>query len=276
MDIKMLALDLDGALLRSDKSISEYSHEVLAKCRNLGIKVVVVTARPMPTICEVLCQEDFDAIISDGGATAIVGRKKIFEEIIEPKTANALVADFLTAGIIFSAEGGEHYFHNSNDESGYAAFRQSKGHHAVKTDFSSGIDVCIYKMNPRITPNDARKILAAYPELDFVEYTGFPFVRVAHNHSTKWQGVRRVAEYFEINTASVAAFGDDFIDIEMLANVGFGVAMGNAIPEAKAAARFVCGNNDEDGIAKWLEENILNNHRRGEHCPPKTGRDELK
>jgi len=257
MKIEMIVCDLDGALLRSDTSISQFSKGVLQACRSSGIKVVAATARPVATIREVLNMDDFDAIISDGGAAAIVGGKKIFEEIIDANTVNALVADFLAAGIIFSAEGGEHYFHNSNDESGYAEFRQSKGYHAVKTDFAAGVDVPSYKLNPRISPEDVSKILVPFPELDFIEYTGFSFVRIAHKDSTKWQALRKVAGHFGIDTAHTAAFGDDFIDVEMLANVGFGVAMSNAIPEAKAAAKFVCASNDEDGIAKWLEENVL-------------------
>jgi hydroxymethylpyrimidine pyrophosphatase-like HAD family hydrolase len=43
----------------------------------------------------------------------------------------------------------------------------------------------------------------------------------------------------------------------MLEYAGIGVAMGNAIPEAKAAADQICGTNDEDGIARWLEANVL-------------------
>ena len=53
------------------------------------------------------------------------------------------------------------------------------------------------------------------------------------------------------------AFGDDLADIGMLKMCGLGVAMGNAVDEAKAAADIVIGTNDEDGIAYFLKEKFL-------------------
>jgi len=43
----------------------------------------------------------------------------------------------------------------------------------------------------------------------------------------------------------------------MLADSGIGVAMGNAVGKAKTVADYVCLSNAEDGIAKWLEANVL-------------------
>jgi len=58
-------------------------------------------------------------------------------------------------------------------------------------------------------------------------------------------------------TTSALAFGDDYNDIEMLRECGIGVAVDNAIYEAKVAADYACGGCDEDGVAKWLEVNVL-------------------
>jgi hydroxymethylpyrimidine pyrophosphatase-like HAD family hydrolase len=56
---------------------------------------------------------------------------------------------------------------------------------------------------------------------------------------------------------NIAAFGDDHNDVEMLRRCGFGVAVANAIEEAKAAAGCICGTNDNDGVANWIEERVL-------------------
>ena len=50
------------------------------------------------------------------------------------------------------------------------------------------------------------------------------------------------------------AFGDAHNDVEMLQAVGFGVAMGNAEPEIKALAQYVCPRIEEDGIYRGLQE----------------------
>ena len=48
------------------------------------------------------------------------------------------------------------------------------------------------------------------------------------------------------------AFGDGLNDLEMMGAAGFGIAMGNAAPELKAAADYVCPRADEDGIWRAL------------------------
>ena len=66
-----------------------------------------------------------------------------------------------------------------------------------------------------------------------------------------------LADFLGIEPAEVAAFGDDYSDVKMIAACGFGVAMSNAIDEVKAVADYICGSNDEGGAARWIEENIL-------------------
>jgi hydroxymethylpyrimidine pyrophosphatase-like HAD family hydrolase len=70
----------------------------------------------------------------------------------------------------------------------------------------------------------------------------------------KWEGIMHVARAHEIDPSQIVAIGDDVNDITMIASAGLGVAMGNARPEVAAVARRVIGRNDEDGLAKFLEE----------------------
>ena len=58
-------------------------------------------------------------------------------------------------------------------------------------------------------------------------------------------------------TESIIAFGDDYADIGMLQLCWTGVAMGNAIDEVKDKADVVIGSNDEDGIAVFIENEII-------------------
>lgn len=55
----------------------------------------------------------------------------------------------------------------------------------------------------------------------------------------------------------MAAFGDDFSDIGMLKLCGTGIAVGNAIPQVKEIADFVCDSCDQDGPATWIEKNLF-------------------
>ena len=60
-----------------------------------------------------------------------------------------------------------------------------------------------------------------------------------------------------IDPACAAAFGDSGNDISMAGRANTFVAMGNATPEVKAAANEVCGTVLDDGVAVWIEENVL-------------------
>ena len=61
----------------------------------------------------------------------------------------------------------------------------------------------------------------------------------------------------DTDAANQIIFGDDANDVEMLQICGTGVAVSNAVMEAKAAADYVTRSNDEDGVADWIEKNIL-------------------
>ncbi|AZQ42833.1 Cof-type HAD-IIB family hydrolase [Nonlabens ponticola] len=60
-----------------------------------------------------------------------------------------------------------------------------------------------------------------------------------------------------ISIREVAAFGDNYNDIEMLRDAGYGVAVENARPEVKAVANDVTLHHKKDGVALWLEDNLL-------------------
>ena len=76
---------------------------------------------------------------------------------------------------------------------------------------------------------------------------------LAEGVSKAW-GLAKLCELLQIDASEVLAFGDAPNDAEMLAWAGRGVAVGNAEPEALAAASEVTLSNDQDGVAVVLEE----------------------
>jgi Cof subfamily protein (haloacid dehalogenase superfamily) len=70
----------------------------------------------------------------------------------------------------------------------------------------------------------------------------------------------------EIDMSLVAAFGDNYNDTEMLAGVGYGVAVENGRDEVKKAARHIAGHHKKDGVALWLEEQLL--HKKSDSMEP--------
>ena len=82
-------------------------------------------------------------------------------------------------------------------------------------------------------------------------------VQIMSRSATKWSAIRAMLGAFHIPASEAAYFGDDQDDIEPIRMCGVGVAVSNAIEAAIEAADHVTGSNDEDGVARFIETDIL-------------------
>lgn len=73
----------------------------------------------------------------------------------------------------------------------------------------------------------------------------------------KWVGMQALLDHLNLQVDDVMAIGDGSNDLELVANVGLGVAMGNAVPSVKTAAKLIVSSNDENGISEAIEQCIL-------------------
>jgi len=129
--------------------------------------------------------------------------------------------------------------------------------HAKHVDFAQVKHLRAEKFAVLLPAELAGEIASDFEDVQHIAFTGDEWVQFACENATKWKAVEASAKYLGIETAQIAAFGDDFNDLEMIEKCGVGVAMGNAIPEVLAVADFVTADNNNDGIAVWIEENIL-------------------
>ncbi|MCL2397854.1 MAG: HAD family hydrolase [Defluviitaleaceae bacterium] len=259
MAAKMIVCDLDGTLLRTDKTVSPYTLDILHRCRQTGIKFAIATARSQ---FGARLFTDFmvpDVLIYDGGARAKVDEKVIYNCQMDSATTSRLAQSILAhdSQTYLAAEIDRGYFYTGGPPTAYAEELHQAGHNVVYVDFAKELDHSVHKLSAFMCGNAAAEIVRNFPDVGIITYHGENIVRYAHKNATKWQAIRACAAYFGITTTDITAFGDDYNDIEMLANCGIGVAMANAIPQAKATANHICDSNDIDGVAKWIKENIF-------------------
>ena len=95
---------------------------------------------------------------------------------------------------------------------------------------------------------------AVPPELGEVTYAGLGFLEICPTGVSKAAGLAVVCAQLGVDAADVLAFGDNVNDVPMLVWAGHGVAVANAHPELRAIADEVTGSNDDDGVARYLED----------------------
>ena len=90
-------------------------------------------------------------------------------------------------------------------------------------------------------------------DYDCVRFSDGYWYKFTKKTATKENAILHMCTACGTDTDDIIAFGDDYADIGMLKLCGVGVAMGNAIDEVKQIADYMIGNNDNDGIGKYLQ-----------------------
>ncbi len=252
--MKLIVTDLDRTLLRSDKTVSDYTTGVLNKCREMGYLIVFATARAESGMVRFTHEIKPDAIISSGGAVISVNGEIIYEKamsVADVQTVVRMSNEFTGGKGRITAESAEGYFSNfvPDDPDRYNAFTYA--------DFSK-IAIPCYKITAELERDEwGEAIVQACDDCSVISYSGELWQRFASKISTKETALKRLTEYLKTDISEVIAFGDDTNDIGMLKMAGTAVAVDNAINEVKAVANYITDNNDNDGVAKYLELNVL-------------------
>lgn len=251
---KMIVSDLDGTLLKDDKSISRYTCDIIRNlCKN-GHKFVIATARPLRATKKFLENIKVDAGIYHNGALIYMEGEKIegFQidntiSIIDSillkyqKTALAVESDDVLYSN-FDAErlwpGIEFIYTKSN-------FLELVGKKSDKIiiEVSSLEDMKKYE---RLLSDDL-----------YIQLSENKIGMIMKKVATKSNGIDFIAKKYNINIEDIIAFGDDYNDIDMLKFCGKGVCVKNAVKDVRNVANYICDTNENDGVAKWIEEFIL-------------------
>ncbi|MDR0286584.1 MAG: Cof-type HAD-IIB family hydrolase [Clostridiales bacterium] len=258
MGIKVIVTNLDSTLLRSDRIISDYTVNIFNKCKKQGIKIVFATDRSENSCKRFTDIIKPDAIVSNGGSLARIGGKNVYRAVMDSGTADGLIQLLLkqpAVGCINVKTDTGNYVNEPidiNDPSWFDYFP------VTHVDFTQGLGYEAYKITVEISDEaTANGIAAGFPSVNVIRFSGEDWYRFADKNAGKWQGVKALAVDMGVDEKNIAAFGDDYNDLEMLRECGTGVAVMNGIDEVKTAADYICGTNDNDGVAKWLKEKML-------------------
>ncbi|MCL2531058.1 MAG: HAD family hydrolase [Oscillospiraceae bacterium] len=251
---QLIVTDLDRTLLRSDKSISPFTAQVLSRCRAAGIKLVFATARAKRTALHFAQNIAVDARILHNGAVVYIDKTLVLHHGIASHDTNeilrAISRDYPQATLAVEI-----------DDTLYANFDISAVWSYTPVVWRDFTDLPDKPADKILVGISATEDIACYekylPENIYIQASEETVGMIMNRAATKWNAIRHLAKHWGIPTANIVAFGDDWNDIDMLRHCGMGVAVANALPQVKAAANAICASNDEDGVAQWLQQHVL-------------------
>ena len=254
VSMKAIIVDLDRTLLRTDKTISDYTLQVLQKCHEKGLLLMVATARPERAITMYHAQVQFDGMTVMNGADVVFPGKasenRQGNEIPRKSAEEILQSLCELPDMILSMECGNEV---------YANIEIPEWNAIVFTEFPKlPTDGPIYKiLVSRENENIGPLVETMLTEDTYCTVANDNLVQIMNKQATKWNGIQMMLKSCGISPENAVYFGDDNDDIEPLKKCGTGVAVANAIDAVKEAADEVAESNDEDGVAKWIERKLL-------------------
>ncbi|MBE5921868.1 MAG: Cof-type HAD-IIB family hydrolase [Lachnospiraceae bacterium] len=272
--IRLIALDLDGTLLNSEKNISAASLKALQKAVDAGIEIMAVTGRHLKGGKEALKGVPTGLIrymiTCNGAAVYEMESEKLILEIPFPdEVVFSLLADLNQLAIMVDAFcDGLAYMDTKNEAfievlemppimqeymwnsrihvEDMPAYLQEHGIHVQKLTINFRRDE-----NGEWIDRDKTKDIAQSYGLTAVS-GGFANVELTAPEATKGNSLLAFAEKIGYKKEEIMAFGDSGNDISMLLAAGTGVAMGNADEPVKEVADLITETNDKDGVAKQI------------------------
>lgn len=260
---ELVVFDVDGTLVDWDGTMSEATRFTLDRLRGAGIPIVLATGRP-----HAIADQTVDHV---GGADWVVcGNGSVLLEVATGlrHRDNCLPADVvlplihelrrLVPGVGLTVEVGDDIV----EEPGFARRVPEPSLQPPIGDVLASLPEDLETVRRLIVFHDdfdarlADLASIVAPLLDDrcqVQFGGLAFVDVSPTGNHKAVALQVLIEHLGVSAGGVVAFGDGRNDIEMLRWAGTGVAMGNAHPEAKAAADHVTASIDDGGIAVFLD-----------------------
>lgn len=268
MTIKLLALDLDGTLFNSQKEISPDNRRAIAKARERGIKVVITTGRPLKAIGSLLddldlVSEDQYCITFNGGLVQKTTGEVLhqsgltYEELVllyQMFEAVGLPLDIISEDLVYSlpSQGNYSQYHTANP---LLTFVELEDISELPRDQHYYKVVSVYDQD--FLDRQLKRLPASLWE-DFEAFKSREIIfEVMPKGTHKAAGLAVLAEKLAISPTEMMAMGDEENDLTMLTYVGLGVAMKNAVPTLKQAARFVSEKGHEESGVAWAIDRYL-------------------
>jgi Cof subfamily protein (haloacid dehalogenase superfamily) len=272
MRIRLVALDLDGTLLDPSGHLGDDVRRAVAELVRAELRVIVCTGRRFRTALPVAERLELNGpiVIHNGAVVKDIASGKTLQHAYLPAALYPGVlglmrqqgpplvyvdsyhegTDILTEGIGRAHPFQREYLDDNGEHVREVEDLAAARHSEVIMLSTMGDDESLGRLRDRADLELGTSIRTH--RLINKNYRG-QILEFLSPGSGKWTALERLATAAGIAPEEIAAVGDDTNDAEMIARAGFGIAMGNAAPEARRAAQLVVRGNGEGGLVEAIE-----------------------
>ncbi|MEJ6400161.1 sugar-phosphatase [Nicoliella lavandulae] len=269
MDIKLIAIDIDGTLVDDEKVLREPTKQAIAAARAKGIKVVLCTGRPISGVEKYLEElsitgEDEYAITFNGSTVQsadgniITNHTITYDDFVDTEALSRKL------GVNFQIETTEAIYAFNRDLSPYTVYESAIVRLPIKyrtpEDIKPELTITksMYVSTPEKITHAKENIPSYISDKLYVVQTEPFFLEFLNKNISKGNALKELTNKLNLKPENVMAIGDQGNDLSMIKYAGLGVAMGNAIDDNKAAAQFVTKTNTENGVAYAINKFVNN------------------
>ncbi len=264
----LICMDLDGTLLDSQKFVSERAKKALREARERGIQIALLSGRMPQAVWMVERQLGFSNIIGSIAGTYITMDGRCIGSHTMDREKILLIYDKIARkyNIPLWVYQGTKWYVTKVD----SYVKRESEIIELEPKVIGPNELVLLMEQENIAPNkllfgaDPDTIDAIKEDLQNGDYADLDFARsdakyleIMPKGANKGEALHIICEALKIDSKKTIAFGDQELDIAMLTEAGFGVAMGNAPEHIKEVADAVTAGNDEDGVAIALEKYVL-------------------
>ncbi len=262
--IRLVVSDVDGTLLRHDKSVAPSTVAAVGRLRAAGVKLALVSSRPPQGLDSLRGPLGLDTPRAgfNGGAIEDASGKLVEEHTIAEAACREAVSVCEAAGAdvwVFAA--GAWFLTNPDTQYVPREHRATGMAWQRVADFSGHL-AGVHKImassdDPVLTAHLEHTLQARIGTQASVLRSQSYYVDVTHPAANKGNAALSLARLLGVPPAETACLGDAPNDVPMFRVAGFSVAMGNASDEVKAQAKAVTADNESDGWAQAIDRFIL-------------------
>lgn len=270
MQYKVLALDIDGTVMNSQKEVTQRTVDAIVQAQEQGVKVVLASGRPprgVEPLADILQLNRYEGyILSFNGGKVIdcKTQETIFEQLIEPEWTAKLydAAKENDVHILsYAKDGNTVVTEHPNDT--YMEL-ECRLNHLPMQRVASFKEYIRFPVNKCIMTGEGEYLATVEPRIKKLVgghlnvFRSEPFfLEIMPNQVDKAFALQKLLESLGLSRENLIACGDGYNDVSMLNFAGLGVAMENAQDTTKQVSNFITRSNDEDGVAYAVDKFIL-------------------